>query len=148
MEKEVMNLRNNAAILLVDDDSINLSVLKQRFTHSGFMTVTASNGQEGLERMDAQPFDAVVSDVMMPLLNGFELLQAIRGRSPWLPVILMSGHVDEVMRDTASFLGAAAVFQKPVNVQELISQLTTAPKDAAPPVDPPFATETELVHSD
>jgi CheY-like chemotaxis protein len=141
-----MNLTNKTSnILVVDDDLLNLQLMARTLASAGFTTVPAANGEEAVEWMKAQQFDAVVTDVQMPHMNGIELLQYIRASFPWLPVIIMTGLVHEDISEAASAWGAAALFSKPVNRGELIAALRMALADAAPPFAPVFATEAEAV---
>lgn len=128
-------MSTTANILIVDDDPVNRQVVAQMLTHAGFATADASNGAEAMAYLDtegfAEHFDAVVSDVQMPRMNGMELLQNIRARFPHLPVMLMTGVVTDEVRQAASIWGALALFQKPVNHSELILALKTAPYELA-----------------
>jgi adenylate cyclase len=83
---------------VVDDHEDNLYTLTRRLNREGYdRIVTARNGRDALERLQAQPFDLVLLDVMMPELNGYEALAAIKGdaRLRHIPVIMISA-VDEV----------------------------------------------------
>ena len=85
-------------LLVVDDNEDNLYTLTRRLAREGYgRVVTAGNGREALERLRAQPFDLVLLDVMMPELNGYEVLEAIKGDLALrhIPVIMISA-VDEV----------------------------------------------------
>ncbi|MBI4247603.1 MAG: response regulator, partial [Candidatus Rokubacteria bacterium] len=67
-------------LLVVDDNEDNLYTLTRRLAREGYdRVVMAGNGREALERLRAQPFDLVLLDVMMPELNGYEVLEAIKG---------------------------------------------------------------------
>jgi class 3 adenylate cyclase len=85
-------------LLVVDDNEDNLYTLTRRLKREGYEhLVTAGNGREALERLRAQPFDLVLLDVMMPELNGYEVLEAIKKDDGLrhIPVIMISA-VDEV----------------------------------------------------
>jgi adenylate cyclase len=88
----------DATLLVVDDNEDNLYTLTRRLSREGYdRIVTARDGREALERLRAQPFDLILLDVMMPGLNGYEVLAAIKGdeRLRHIPVIMISA-VDEV----------------------------------------------------
>lgn len=128
----MMNSTNQTAnILVVDDDPLNRQVIVRTLTHAGFTTAEASNGEAAMVYLNtehfAEHFDAVVSDVQMPHMDGIELLQNIRAHFPCLPVVLMTGTVEDEVRQAASIWGALALFQKPVNQSDLILALKTAP---------------------
>lgn len=116
-------------ILLVDDDPVNLFVLTRSLRVAGFATVSAANGETALKLLDAEEFDAVVSDVRMPRMDGIELLQNIRAHFPSLPVILMTGLVEDDIREAASTWGATALFQKPVDRTDLILAIRVLPHE-------------------
>jgi class 3 adenylate cyclase len=85
-------------LLVVDDNEDNLYTLTRRLKREGYeRIVTAANGREALERLQAEPFDLVLLDVMMPEMNGYEALAAIKKdeRLRHIPVIMISA-VDEV----------------------------------------------------
>jgi DNA-binding NtrC family response regulator len=80
-------------ILVVDDEPLLRRFATRVLSEEGYAVDEASDGAEALERIDASPeaLDVVVSDIVMPRLNGVELLEAISTRHPELPVVLMSG---------------------------------------------------------
>ena len=72
---------DGAALLVVDDNEDNLYTLTQRLRREGYTSLTtARDGRQALELLRAQPFDLVLLDVMMPELNGYQVLEALRGR--------------------------------------------------------------------
>lgn len=135
-----MNLTTKPAkVLVVDDDPLNLQLVARTLANAGFATTPACNGEEAVTWIGMEQFDAVVTDVRMPRMDGIELLRNIRGRLPWLPVIIMTGLVEDDIRAAASAWGAAALFQKPVSRGELIAAINVALADSAPPFAPVFA---------
>lgn len=139
-----MNLTTNTAkVLVVDDDPLNLQFTARALAGAGFITRKAANGEEAVTWIGMEQFDAVVTDVRMPRMDGVALLRTIRERLPWLPVIIMTGQVEEDIRTAATTWGAAAVFHKPLNRGDLIAALRMALADAAPPFASMFATEAE-----
>ncbi|MDT0574850.1 response regulator [Croceicoccus sp. F390] len=86
-------------ILLVEDEDMVRTVAQRSLTRLGYAVTTAADGEEGLRCIEQQePFDLVISDVVMPNLNGPAMMQAIRERYPDLPVIFMSGYAEEQLR--------------------------------------------------
>lgn len=106
-------------ILVVDDNAITARWVGYVAGRLGFSPVLAFNGEEALSRLAEQPFVLVISDVEMPRMDGFDLLQNIRQSYPQMPVILMSAHCDEERRRAASACGAQAFLEKPVNADQL-----------------------------
>jgi signal transduction histidine kinase len=80
-------------ILVVDDNPVNRSMLSEHVTHLGHAVAAAENGRVALERLRAEPYDLVLMDVLMPEVNGFETLRAMRTdeRLRQIPVIMISG---------------------------------------------------------
>ncbi len=86
-------------ILVIDDDPAVTSVLKRGLSYEGFAVATATSGQEGLALERQRSSDLVVLDIMMPGLNGLEVLQRLRAADEHLPVILLTARdapVDQV----------------------------------------------------
>jgi sigma-B regulation protein RsbU (phosphoserine phosphatase) len=108
----------NAALLIVDDNEDNRYTLSRRLARYGYDRLTmASNGREALQLLEAQPFDLVLLDIMMPEMNGYEVLERIMA-SPELrqiPVIMISAvdEMDSVIRCIE--LGAEDYLSKPFN---------------------------------
>lgn len=85
-------------ILIIEDERPLAHALELKLQHEGFETCIATNGKEGLEQIETGNFDVALMDMMMPVMDGFQLLQKIKGR-PNLPVIFvlsnLSQHEDE-----------------------------------------------------
>lgn len=84
---------STARILVVDDDQSNRQLLARRLEHEGHAVVTAESGRGALDILRADTFDVILLDLMMPDMNGLELLQELRARERWrrVPVIMISG---------------------------------------------------------
>ena len=92
-----------ARILLVEDEDMVRLVAQRALLRAGHEVVTASDGEEGLEQLRGalaagQPFDLVVSDVMMPVMDGPAMARAIRTIAPDMPVLFMSGYAEAQLR--------------------------------------------------
>ncbi|MEI6740959.1 MAG: ATP-binding protein [Gemmatimonadaceae bacterium] len=83
-------------ILVVDDEAGVRTVVQRVLEARGYRLVLATNGAEGLRRMEEMPdgVDLLLTDIMMPVMNGLELADVMRSRRPGLPVLLMSGYAD------------------------------------------------------
>ena len=93
-------------ILIVDDDPGTLASLSRAFALEGYEATTAPSAARALERLLAGPVDAILSDVVMPGINGLELLARLREQAPGVPVILMSGQATVEIAVQATKLGA------------------------------------------
>jgi adenylate cyclase len=110
--------RDGAALLVVDDNEDNLYTLTQRLRREGYTNLTsAHDGRQALELLRARPFDLVLLDVMMPELNGYQVLEALKAddRLRHVPVIMISAldELESVIRCVE--LGAADYLSKPFN---------------------------------
>jgi class 3 adenylate cyclase len=108
----------SATVLIVDDNEDNRYTLIQRLTREGYTSaVTAADGREALELLQARPVDLILLDVMMPFLNGYEVLERLKAdpRLRHIPVIMISA-VDEIESVVRCIeLGAEDYLSKPFN---------------------------------
>ena len=110
-------------ILIVDDDPGTLASLSRAFALEGYTTATASSGLRALEKLDAEHVDAILSDVVMPEMDGLAFLAAAREKAPHVPVILMSGQATLETAVKATRLGALDFVEKPVGLDRLLLTL-------------------------
>jgi len=87
-------------ILCVDDNEQNLSVRKVMLETRGYRVVACNNGQDALEAFRRGGIDLVLSDLLMPGLDGTDLIDRIKSESPCLPAILFSGKIKVYEKDT------------------------------------------------
>jgi len=80
-------------ILIVDDEEEIRDMLSRHYRFLGYEILTASNGQEALEILSKERIEIVISDIMMPVMNGVELLSKIRIDYPMIHVIIITGYV-------------------------------------------------------
>src|SRR5262245_46087892 len=113
-------------ILIVDDDPGTLASLSRAFALEGLTALTASSAALALEKLDGEPVDAILSDVVMPEMDGLEFLGRLRDRSPDVPVILMSGQATVETAVKATRLGALDFVEKPIGLDRLLLTLRNA----------------------
>ncbi|MFC7151096.1 ATP-binding protein [Cohnella cellulosilytica] len=108
-------------LLAVDDDPVNLNVLKTILSDERCEVVTANDGQEALRLIDTGSWDLVLSDVTMPLMSGYELTARIRERFSVaeLPVLLLTARDRHEDKEAGFLAGANDYVAKPVNATEL-----------------------------
>ncbi len=109
-------------ILLVDDDADLSAMLREYLEREGFVVETASNGADGLDRALSERHDVVILDVMLPRLNGIEVLRRIR-QSSAVPVLMLTAKGDQVDRVVGLELGADDYVAKPYYPRELVARL-------------------------
>jgi excisionase family DNA binding protein len=109
-------------ILIVDDDDRLREFVRVNLEMEGYSVREASNAEEGLKALDDEPPDLILLDVMMPQVDGWEMLRRVQERHGvgTIPVIMFSGKVDEQSLKTATSRGAQGFIGKPFNPQDLI----------------------------
>ncbi|HLA78101.1 MAG TPA: sigma-54 dependent transcriptional regulator [Vicinamibacteria bacterium] len=113
-------------ILIVDDDQGTRESLSRAFALEGYTALTAASAARALERIQEEPVDAVLSDVVMPEMDGIEFLKRLQERVPGVPVILMSGQASFETAVKATRLGALDFVEKPVSLDRLLLTLRNA----------------------
>jgi chemosensory pili system protein ChpA (sensor histidine kinase/response regulator) len=112
--------------LLLIDDSLSIRKFVGRMLESAGYTVdTAVDGEEGLRKASAQAYRLIITDLEMPKLNGFEVIQALRGRpqTQQTPVLVMTTRAGEKHRQMAINIGASGYIAKPVEERALIQEI-------------------------
>lgn len=109
-------------ILLVDDDLGLAELLVQFLELEGFSLTVANDGQSGLNLALEQEFDLILLDVMLPKLNGFEVLKALRAKKQ-TPVLMLTARGDEIDRVVGLEIGADDYLPKPFNDRELVARI-------------------------
>ncbi len=108
-----------ATILVVDDERNYLFVLEDLLADEGYNVVTASSGNEALEKLKEDRIDAVLSDIKMPGMNGIEFLERVVAIDPGLPVILMTAFAEVDQAVLAMKKGAIDHIQKPFDNDDI-----------------------------
>lgn len=98
-----------ASILCVDDEPNILAALRRLFRAQGYRILTAESGRAGLEIMEGQKIDLVISDMQMPEMNGAQFLAVVRARWPDTVRLLLSGHGD--IRQIRDAIGRGEIFR-------------------------------------
>ncbi len=116
-------------VLLVDDEQEFVTTLAERLELRGMHVEIAMDGEMALSIIETDPPQVVVLDVMMPGLNGMEVLERIKAIDPKIQVILLSGHGATKDGIKGMQLGAFDYLIKPVDIDELIEKLNEAAKN-------------------
>ena len=125
------------SILVIDDEADICSSLQERLEMDGYQVRTASDGRKGLRLYHEHAIDLVITDVLMPELDGLEVVRTLRSLSASLPIIVMSGggsrDLDFLVE--ASEFGATRTISKPFGLEELMTMvhdlLDSIPQDTA-----------------
>lgn len=112
-------------VLVVDDDPVILELLRINFEMEGFEVVSACDGRAGLERAVAEAPDLVISDIMMPNVDGLQMLQQIRADPgiAELPVVLLSAKAQQTEVQKGLDMGADDYVTKPFDPLELLDRV-------------------------
>jgi DNA-binding NtrC family response regulator len=114
-----------ARILCVDDEPLNLSLLEAMLSPRGFEVVTATNGPEALEKINAEQIDICLLDVMMPGMDGFEVCRRIKADGQYrnIPVVIITSYADVKSRIRGIEAGAEDYISKPFDSAEVLARI-------------------------
>ena len=110
-------------ILLVEDDHDIAALLRLNLEDEGYAITHEPDGGNALQRLETQPWDAVILDLMLPNVDGLEICRRIRQMTRYLPIIIISARSSETDRITGLETGADDYLAKPFSVQELIARI-------------------------
>jgi two-component system alkaline phosphatase synthesis response regulator PhoP len=110
-------------LLLVEDEPGLVLTLTDRLVREGYAVETSADGESGLERAAADAFDLVLLDVMLPRLNGFDVLKELRRRGIETPVIMLTARGQVVDKVVGLKLGADDYVTKPFEMMELLARI-------------------------
>jgi DNA-binding response OmpR family regulator len=133
-------MNKNPRILLVDDESAITENLTPFLIRSGFDVSTASNGMEALNLIGSSPYDLIISDVLMPIMDGRELVRTLRKDNNWIPVVLLTQVGEAFERAMALEEGADDYINKPFEPHELVARVRAVLRRAKPGIPPLAAT--------
>jgi len=108
-------------VLVVDDSTTVRKFIAASLNMKGFRVVTAADGVEALERMPAEKFDLIITDLNMPDMDGFEFIRTLRETPEYcaIPIIVLSSMTDLKNKDYALELGALAFLEKPLSTEAI-----------------------------
>lgn len=132
-------------LLVVDDDTELCSLVSRYLEAEGFQVDSVNHGQEGIERTLSGEYSLVVLDVMLPGVNGFDVLRRIRAESR-VPVIMLSARAEDVERIVGLEIGADDYLAKPFNPHELVARIRAVFRRSRPDrtLDPEIVRHTLL----
>jgi len=118
-------------ILVVDDEQTVRDFLQKSLEYAGYDVITASDGREALDKVSHFDVSLVLLDIVMPGLDGFEVLEQMRQYKN-IPVIMLSGIGDETTKIDTLTLGADDYITKPFSVDELLVRIQAKLRRAKP----------------
>jgi len=125
------NIEVPPRFLLVDDEKEFVHTLSERLQTRDLASAIAYDGEQALDMLAKDAPDVMVLDLMMPGINGIEVLRRVKNDHPEVEVIILTGHGSEREKTTAEELGAFAYLEKPVNIDKLAQVMKAAYKKAS-----------------
>ena len=123
-------------ILLIEDEPGLVLTLRDRLTKEGYSVEHSGDGESGLERAAGEPFDLVLLDVMLPRVNGFDVLRELRKRGVDTPVIMLTAKGQVIDKVVGLKLGADDYVTKPFEMMELLARIEAKLRRAPAAVHP------------
>lgn len=115
-------MKKRTSIMVVDDEQAILSLLSRILESEGYSVVGAADGKSALALLKRQEPDLAILDIMMPGLNGFQVLELIRQHSD-IPIIMLTGNREVTALRDAVALGADDYLRKPFSTRELLARV-------------------------
>ena len=100
-------------LLIIDDSLLTRNMLKRFLSDYGYEVEEATDGQIGLEKIRELKPDCIISDLLMPNMDGFQLLKVLKEEDNKIPVIIFSANIQKTVKDECLALGAFDFFYKP-----------------------------------
>ena len=120
---EPSNSEAKFGVLVVDDNDCIRETLTILLSRRGYRCESAANGIEAMQKAKQSHFDAVITDLQMPEMDGIALTRELRQHFSDLPVLIMTGHPDGSLVESAITAGAREVISKPFSISDLIMRL-------------------------
>lgn len=118
-----------ARILVIDDDAALAKSIARALERVGHVARVAKDGAHAVRLFEREPYDLLITDVLMPEMDGYEVIRSFRRRTPTVPVIAMSGGGEwprETLLETASYVGAVESISKPFELAALLHAVDRA----------------------
>jgi CheY-like chemotaxis protein len=114
--------------MIVDDSAVLSKMARMNLEKAGFQVVTASDGQEAMDKVAQENPDIILLDAEMPVMDGWETCEALKKNEATknIPVMMCTGDNSPEYLEKAKTLGAAGYLTKPYNFQDMIAKVTEA----------------------
>lgn len=106
-------------VLLLEDEDMLAMLLSEELEENGCTVTRATDGFDGVEKFNQQHFDAIVTDLYMPNMDGIKFLEAIDVKKQSIPVVVITGSNNQEVRDQLQQLAVTNVFSKPLQPTDL-----------------------------
>lgn len=121
-----MNInKNQKCILVIDDDPVQTRLLEKRLSENGYKVLTATEAADGLQIAMNRTPDLIVLDIMMPIINGYNLCQILKNEEKHknIPIIILTARDKEKDKEIGQDVGANAYLTKPVDIPDLLKTM-------------------------
>jgi CheY-like chemotaxis protein len=119
-------------VLVVDDDPVVGKSFDRVLAGKGYAVITARNGQEALNKLEAEDYDVVFTDIKMPGMSGLEVAERVKASQPWLPVVIVTGYGTEAYEARAKAAGVSSFLHKPLSPEMIEGSAQKALLEKAP----------------
>lgn len=119
-------------VLVVDDDPVVGKSFTRVLSQKGYAVITAQNGQEALDKLQAGAYDVVFTDIKMPGMDGLELAERVKAKSPWTPVVIVTGYGTKANEERAKAAGVSDFLHKPLSPEMIEGSTMNALHEPAP----------------
>ncbi|HEY0857983.1 MAG TPA: response regulator [Albitalea sp.] len=127
-------------VLVVDDDPVVARSFDRVLSNKGYIVITADNGYDALQKLQAEKVDVVFTDIRMPGMDGLEVAERVKARQPWTPVVIVTGYGTTANEERAKAAGVTEFLHKPVSPEDIEESTLRAllqPAPATPVAAPP-----------
>ncbi len=110
-------------VLVADDSHTVNRLISHKLEKEGYRVISVNDGKAALEKAIAEPIDVALIDIMMPILDGLQVLKKLKNEKPNLPVIILSAKKHDTDIKTALSLGACDYITKPFEPEKIVEKL-------------------------
>lgn len=111
-------------ILVVDDSALNRQVIVEYLRHKEIITIEAEDGEQALQKIGTEKPDIILLDLIMPIMDGFEVLEYLKKQNNTIPIIVITAYLKGNTFQRCMELGAKGFLNKPVKMQELFNLIS------------------------
>jgi CheY-like chemotaxis protein len=130
-------------VLVVDDDPVVGKSFDRVLSGKGYAVITAANGEEALQKLAAEDYDVVYTDIKMPGMSGLEVAERVKARRPWTPVVIITGYGTDEQEARAKAAGVSSFLHKPLSPEMIEGSAREALVAAEPIAEPVIALPAE-----
>lgn len=118
-------MTESRSILVLDDDPVVRFLLTETLSTFGFKVVAYASWNEASLALSSETFNLMMVDLIMPDINGFDVIAKVHSSHPSLPIVLLSANADQAVNNKAKEVKPNAILEKPWNSQELLKIVNT-----------------------